>query len=246
MTCSMKFFSILAVSVAVFAADEPAGRLLSFRGTWISPRKAVRAGAVVYADEVWRPAPSAPRGNVIEVILYSGRTLRCDDSTGDCVIPSSAPPKSTLWGRLFAKSEAPPSVSFALSRGDTVLDAVLAYGNGQLDLAGALHELEAAHYRIILRNLRRSGPPVELSVDWQPRSPKPVAALIRPGLYELTAVTPEEAHLGPAAVLIATPQTFADRSLELEEARRFIETAQPAVSALARRQFFLTVLDSAP
>jgi hypothetical protein len=245
----MKRFLILALSVTAFAADEPAGRLLSFRGKWISPRNALRNGAVVYAGEIWRPDPAAPRGkqgNAIEVILYNGKTLRCDDSTKECVIPSALPPKSTWWSRFSARRDAPPSVDFAISRGDTVLDAVLAYAGGQLDLTGALRELEAARYRIILRNLRLSEPPVEFSVDWQPRSPQPVVTPIKPGLYELTAVTPEEARLGPAAVLITSPQAFADRSRELEEARRFLENAQPAVSALGRRQFLLSVLDSAP
>jgi hypothetical protein len=242
----MKLLCILALSFGAFAADEPAGRLLSFHGTWISPRGAPRGGQLVYAGEIWRPDPSAPRGNTAEFILYSGRTLRCDDSTRDCSIPSALPEDKGFWSRLTANREGLPPVAYALARGDTVLDAVLDYRNGELDLTGALKELDAARYRIVLRNLRGSAPPIEIGFEWQPRSPKPVAVMLTPGLYELTAVTPEEASLGPAAVLITGHAAFEERSRELEEARKFIDTAQPAVSALARRQFLLTVLDSAP
>jgi hypothetical protein len=238
----MKLFCILALSFAAFAADEPAGRLLSFKGTWNSSRGQARAGQLVYAGEIWRATGSS---DMAEFILYSGQTKRCVWS-GDCIIPSALPAEKGFWRRLTASRESLPSVAYALARGDTVVDAVLAYSNGQLDLVGALKDLDAAHYRIVLRNLRRSAPPVEIGIEWQPRSPAPVAVAITPGLYELTAVTPEDASLGPAAVLITGPAAFDERSRELKAARSFIDTAQPAVSALARRQFLLTVLDSAP
>jgi hypothetical protein len=238
----MKPLCILALSLAAFAADEPAGRLLSFKGSWKSPRGQARKGQLVYAGEVWR---AGAESDTAEFILYSGQTKRCVWA-GDCVIPSALPEEKGFWRRLFANREGLPSVAYALARGDTVLDAVLVYRNGELDLAGALKDLDAAHYRIVLRNLHGSMPPIEIGFDWNPRSRAPLAVAMTPGLYELTAVTPEEAPLGPAAVLITSPATFADRSRELEEARKFIDTAEPAVSALARRQFLLMVLDSAP
>ena len=180
-----------------------------------------------------------------EFMLYSGRFKKCVRGK-DCVIEDETPRLLSFWRRLIGKSEPPPPVAFAIARGTTLTDAVLLVQNGQLDLRTALESLDAARYRIVLRNLRRADPAVELEYEWQPRDPRPPAVPVSPGLFELTAITPERAELGPAIVYIADASGYPDARQSLQDAQAMISAAAPPLSQIARRQLVLAVLHSQP
>jgi len=98
----------------------------------------------------------------------------------------------------------------------------------------------------VLRNLRRTQEPIEFEYEWQRRGAKPAVVTATSGLFELTAITPERAELGPAVVYIADPRSYPEARQNLQEARALIAAAQPPISEVARRQLVLAVLDSQP
>jgi hypothetical protein len=249
----MRLVSLLLAATAVTAgvgagrADQaaPAGRLLRLDGVWTrdnATRSAVKTGIIVFAGE--RFQSSTPNG-VAEFVLYSGRAFPCR-ARADCQIPNEAPAPQSWWRLLLAKADEPPAVAFTLARGTTPNDAVLLHENGRLDLAPAFESLDAARYTVRLQNLRRDDPPLELVVEWNPRAPQPVSATIGPGLFQLVAVTPERAELGPVVVRIAGTGAYSESRQNLQDALAATRSFNPPLSGMARRQFLLAVLDSQP
>lgn len=236
------FLAALIVASEV-AAQAPAGRLLQLKGTWTRKNSGLgplRPGVTVFAGEELR-ATTADAG--AELMLYSGRALVC---LAVCNIPDEAPPKQPLLQRLFGKAAPPPAVAFTIARGGTVTDAVLLYQAGQLDLQPALGLLDSAKYTIVLRNLRRDERPTSFDYEWRSRNAQPATLSISPGLFELTAISPERADLGPAVVYIADPRAYPASRQSFEEAQALVTSAVPRLSEIARRQFVLAVLDSQP
>jgi hypothetical protein len=241
----LAFALAVVFSVGACSAAEPSGRLLTVVGTWKCDPGAleVRAGMVVNPGDVFWLVSKAGRAKA-EFILYNGETLSCEGARR-CEIPNVAPPKQSLWARLKAQREL-PAVAFAITRGDDPEEAVLGYRDGSLDLAAAFQHLAAARYRIRMRNLRKVWEPVEFAFDWTPRAPRPAVVAITPGLYEMEVTTPEDAILGPAAVLIAGLASDAESRRAFEQAMATFDRAQPPLSAVARREFALSVLDALP
>lgn len=242
---SVAFLIAATVLTATAQQAAPAGRLLRVDGVWTrdnASRSAVKTGMVVFAGE--RFQSSTPNG-IAEFVLYSGRAFPCR-ARADCEIPNEAPAPQSWWRLLVAKIDEPPAVAFTLARGTTPNDAVLLYESGRLDLAPAFESMDAARYTVRLQNLGRDDAPLEFVVEWNPRAPQPASVAVAPGLFQLIAVTPERAELGPVVVRIAGPGAYPTSRRNLRDALTAAGLFTPPLSGMARRQFLLAVLDSQP
>jgi hypothetical protein len=210
---------------------EPIGIVSQLKGTWtrVRDQKILANGDEIFPNNTVRSDPST--NNLIRIALFDGSSWSrfCtpqDPCDGGSYRISVAPaPERSLPGFLstyFSARKLVPII-FTASRGVGLTgpqEAVLAYGNGAIDLNPSLRDLPAGKWRVTLSDpskTRESG--VTETVDW-PQERMLRGGALTPGVYALDVQGETGEPLGPpAAVLLTPPDRAAVARGEFDQAR---------------------------
>ena len=166
----------------------------------------------------------------IVVALKDGQpphTYHCDKLPCTVTVPEFRPAPDSLLARLgrafdeLASHRATMPVS-AISRGaEPLRQAVLAFGDGRLELQDAVRPIDAGLYTVSLRPIETvpstTKGPFKASVHWEPPEVTSASfADLAPGIYELTMTSPEGESLGSVAVLVANAADYPARRQSFE------------------------------
>ena len=178
-------------------------------------------------------------------------TCRCQPNAKCVYTVKTIVPKPASWPEqilrsiksLAAHREVMPVN--AISRDLEVLrPAVLPLAGSQVDLKGAVTELDPATYSVVLKPLSKSAAKVRISgsVKWDdPQSTSISLPGVLPGVYELALISSDGNRMGSQIVLLATPQDYDRKHADFERARQFLE-AQPSGRAPGAIQNLLTAV----